>query len=222
VAIRIRVQENGYIYMRKFTTFLLVVLLAGLCAATARADIVPFTWNTTGGWTGNETDLGFVGVANKSGSSALDGTLNGIDLGKLTIADNWNSSGPMSGNFTLTVIFAVPGGVTGDNTYSASYIGTYVKHSGGTPGTDTATISFSETSNDFAFTEMNGMTGAGSFTLALAESVFSINSSNDLSDTIYGKITNAQFAGAVPEPGSIVLFGTMLSGVCLFLRKKKA
>jgi hypothetical protein len=193
------------------------VLALSLLAASASADIVPFQWSTSGAFTGDRETLNFNGVTNKSGQTADNGTLNGIELGTFTLTGQFDNDG-ISGNFTLTVLFSVPGGVAGDNTYSATFDGHYYYLS-----TDWAEVNFSETSNNFTFNSMNGVPGTGSFSLALTKSTISLYG-ND-SEKLYGNITGADFTpeqAAVPEPGSILLFGTVLAGVGLIVRKKMA
>jgi hypothetical protein len=202
--------------------FALLVLALSLLASSASADIVPFQWSTSGSFTGNPNTLSFTGVTNKTGQTATNGTLNGIELGTFGLT-NLLSNFNTSGSFTLTVVFSVPGGVAGDNTYSASFAGDY-----NITSVDTAQVTFSETSNNFTFNSMNGTPGSGSFSLALANATINLTASllgGPDSEKLYGNINGAQFtpsAAAVPEPGSVLLFGTVLAGVGLIVRKKMA
>lgn len=188
---------------------LLVFGFAALASTEARADEVTITGSTTGTVTG-VPQLTFTGNANFTGTTALGiGSLSGPN----SLGSFFLSTAPtqlISGSFTLNVTFTVPTGISGGQgtTYTASITGSVSPNinQGG------VTIDFNNTPLVFTF---NDGVNTGSFSLAIADVFVQSGQSANLTAGITGQ------QSAVPEPVTMLLFGTGLAGVAAKVRRRR-
>jgi hypothetical protein len=200
--------------MRKFITALALALLAALIPMTAMACppedplCAGFSYTTSGTITGEcpsalDGSLSFTGVTGDVTDPRA------INLGYFSLSNIENDG---SGTFNLTVNFTLPAGVQ-----DPSYPGMPVTFTEDWQwffwsGPDSVSINLNNTVKHLTFT-------GGSFDFWLPADTLEFARQDSQSDrTLWGRIGNVQCdTASIPEPGSIVLFGTLLSGLCLFL-----
>jgi hypothetical protein len=181
-----------------------------LAQGQARADEVTISGSTTGFVTG-VPQLTFAGNPFFTNTTALGtGALSGANnLGTFSLSTD--PLNPVAGAFTLNVTFTSPTGIAGGQgtTYTAVISGSVAPNlnQGG------VNINF-DTNSPVVFTFDNGTT-SGTFSVAVADLfVESGNQANVTAGT-----TGQQ--NAIPEPATLLLLGTGLTGVAAKLRKRR-
>src|ERR1044072_3694368 len=226
--------------VKPFALSLAAVAFFALAAGGARADEVfiagftngcygvacaPGASATSGGLTySNSTFSGTTAAGFRAlGGHAKSGS-NFNNLGSISL-----STAPQSYNtpFTLQVTFTAPQGINGSNTttFTATITGTV--RSDNTGG---VFIDFNNTPQLFTFNDPNcepnpepQPPSAGQTTCGTGSFFFSVNDiSIDPGQTVSvtGQITGAQQT-TVPEPATMILLGTGISGVAAMVRRRR-
>lgn len=180
-----------------------------LSQGQARADEVTISGSTTGFVTG-------VPQLTFAGSSAFTNTTF-LGIGALSGANNLGtlflSTAPgtlVAGTFTLNVTFTSPTGINGGQ--GTTYIATIQGSVSPNMNQGGVNIDFNNTPVVFTF---NDGTNTGSFSLALADLFVESGQSANLTAGTTGQQT------AIPEPATLILLGTGLTGIATRLRKRR-
>jgi len=176
----------------------------------ARADDVMISGFTTGAVTG-VPQLSFTGNSSFTNTTFLGiGALSGANnLGTFFL-----STAPgtlVAGSFTLNVTFTSPTGINGGQgaTYTAAITGSVSPNinQGG------VTIDFNNTPLIFTF---NNGTTTGTFSVAVADVFVETGQAVNLTAG-----TTGQQQASIPEPTTLLLLGTGLTGIAAKLRKRR-
>jgi len=194
---------------RALVPCLFALALITVTHTQAKADEVTLAGNASGAFSGTTTGLTFTGnvfgpVTTVGGFAALSG-LN--RLGTFIQAPN---VGPLNGAFTLTINFLAPTGIGGGQSavYTAVVTGNVGDFNNGG-----ALITFNNPVQTFNFSN-NGV--SGSFTLTLPNFV---PVTSGQTAELQASFTGTQ-QSSVPEPGTLFLLGTGLTGATAGIRKR--
>lgn len=191
----------------------IALTLAGVMIMTqgqARADEVTIAGSTTGFVTG-VPQLTFAGNPSFTNTTFLGiGALSGANnLGTFSL-----STAPgalVAGSFTLNVTFTSPTGISGGQgtTYTATISGSV------SPNVNQGGVNINfDNNNPVVFTFSNA-TGTGSFSVAVADLFVESGQSANVTAGTTGQQT------AIPEPATLLLLGTGLTGIAAKLRKRR-
>ena len=185
---------------------LLVIL--GATHSSARADEVTISGSTAGA-----TSVPFLGFTGNqfTGTTALGiGSLSGANnLGQLSLA-----TAPLEligGIFQLNITFTAPTGIAGGQ--GASYIATVLGSV--SPNVDQGGVNIHFQNPTQTFTFSDGL-NTGSFSLTVADLFVQTGRSANLTAGFTG-----QQAPAVPEPATLLLLGSGITGIAVKLRRRR-
>ena len=195
--------------LKSFAVAIALVGVLVLGHGEARADEVTLSGFTTGAITG-------VPQLTFTGNNAFTNTTF-LGIGALSGANNLGtfflSTAPgqfVGGSFTLNVTFTTPSGINGGQgaTYTAAITGTVspVANQGG------VNINFDNTPIVFTF---NNGTSTGSFSLAVADLFVETGQAANVTAGTTGQ------QAAIPEPATLLLLGTGLTGIAAKMRKRR-
>jgi hypothetical protein len=195
--------------LKSFGIAIALVGVLTLGHGEARADEVTISGSTTGAVTG-VPQLTFAGNPFFTNTTALGiGALSGANnLGTFSL-----STAPLqsvSGTFTLNVMFTSPTGIAGGQgtTYTAVITGSV------SPNQNQGGVNINFNNSPVVFTFNNGTT-SGTFSVAVAD--LFVESGNQANVTAG---TTGQQA-AIPEPATLFLLGTGLTGIAAKMRKRR-
>ena len=195
--------------LKSFAVAIALVGVLVLGHGEARADEVTISGFTTGAITG-VPQLSFTGNPSFTNTTFLGiGALSGANnLGTFFL-----SAAPgqlVSGSFTLNVTFTTPTGIAGGQgtTYTAIITGSV------SPNANQGGVNVNFDNTPVVFTFSNGTT-SGSFSVAVADLFVETGQSATLTAGTTGQ------QNAIPEPATLLLLGTGLTGIAAKMRKRR-
>jgi hypothetical protein len=195
--------------LKSFAVAVALVTVLILGHGEARADEVTISGSTTGAVTG-VPQLTFAGNSSFTNTTFLGvGALSGANnLGTFFL-----STAPgtlVAGTFTLNVTFTSPTGINGGQgtTYVASITGSV------SPNINQGGVNINFNNNPVVFTFNNGTT-SGSFSVAVADLFVESGQAANVTAGTTGQ------QSAIPEPATLLLLGTGLTGIAAKMRKRR-
>lgn len=198
--------------VKPFALSLFAIAFFALSQGVARADEVTLSGFTSGTVTG-VPQLTFAGNT-FTGATALGvGSLSGTNrLGTFTLGLS-DPAQMASGTFTLNITFTAPTGINGGQL--ANYTATVTGSIAPLPNEGGVFVTFNQPAGGTVFSFSNG-TSTGSFTLMLANVFVQSGQTANLTAGFTGSQQST-----VPEPMTMVLFGTGLSGIAAAARRRR-
>jgi hypothetical protein len=182
-----------------------------LSEGIAKASVIPISFTTTGTFSsGTPSDLSYTATS-FTGTTTAAGFLLLPDLGQFNLSGPADPERFNGDSFTLHLNFLTPLGVTGAVDFVASLSGHINAN-----GNGNVHVNFTPNSKVIAFASD---TASGTFTLAVND-VIGLQQSGAATST--GSVANAvaEPPTVAPEPGSFILFGSALIGLCCTVRRK--
>jgi len=198
----------GSTFLKSIFLGLLALVMFGATQKAARADEVTIAGSTTGTVTA-VPQLTFAGNASFTGTTALGiGSLSGSNnLGSFFLSTAPTQA--LSGTFTLNITFTSPTGIIGGQgaTYTATIVGSV------SPNIDQGGVNIHFISPTQSLTFSNA-SGSGTFSLTVADLFVETGRSAQITAGITGN------QSPIPEPTTLLLLGTGLTGVATKLRQR--